>query len=552
MGSRLFAIDHAFAAFLGFFLWLVFNGFLFLLTRWAKKTYLANSLFLINHLLIVAFLLFFHFFLGAAEWVSNQTLFNLFSLSLYFFSLKTMEQALYPEHKFAYSRFLLPFCIPFLASSILFDGLSLIGLSEIEQAAAKNPAIYLFMIAGMLIFAFLILLFLSPFLILLWGCSPLEPSLKKEGLEAFCKRVGFSHGGFKVWNLFNQSFTAGIIGILPPFRYILFTRPILKLPLDTLIAILAHEIGHASRRHLLLYPLILCLLIFLSMQLSYISLEPLQHYFSLQNLMAPSPLWKVLFSLALFLPNLFLMIGYLRFVFGFFSRLFERQADLHCFEVGVNPFHMIDALDKVAVHSRTPHSTPSWHHFSIEKRILFLLQCIEDKRKVAFHHFKVKLCLTLHFLFTFCFGAYVFFSLFYQEYHQEDLHNFNLSLQRNIQNFLSSSLETKSARIFSNKYQLQGNQEIIQKALEKAFSTYGGARFSGIAEFYAAQSLFQSQEEHASFQLMILAWEHFELSGADNEIKEAFKSFSIKLLNRKDKVPQPLSAQLEHFLNSSE
>ena len=35
---------------------------------------------------------------------------------------------------------------------------------------------------------------------------------------------------------------------------------------------------------------------------------------------------------------------YFRYVFGFFSRIFERQADLHIFQVGLDPANLIESL----------------------------------------------------------------------------------------------------------------------------------------------------------------------------------------------------------------
>ena len=48
--------------------------------------------------------------------------------------------------------------------------------------------------------------------------------------------------------------TAGIMGILAKFRYILVTDALMDvLSLDELKAVLAHEMGHAKYRHLLFY-----------------------------------------------------------------------------------------------------------------------------------------------------------------------------------------------------------------------------------------------------------------------------------------------------------
>ncbi len=62
-----------------------------------------------------------------------------------------------------------------------------------------------------------------------------------------------------------NAFTAGIIGVLPAFRYILFTPALLaRLHKEEIEAILIHEIGHNRYKHLLFYPFILTGILILS------------------------------------------------------------------------------------------------------------------------------------------------------------------------------------------------------------------------------------------------------------------------------------------------
>ena len=50
---------------------------------------------------------------------------------------------------------------------------------------------------------------------------------------------------------------------------------------------------------------------------------------------------------------------YFRIVFGYFSRLFERQADLYVFEAGVPHYYMLQALDYIGVASGNTHLSPA-------------------------------------------------------------------------------------------------------------------------------------------------------------------------------------------------
>ena len=92
------------------------------------------------------------------------------------------------------------------------------------------------------------------------------------------------------------------------------------------------------------------------------------------------------YSLTIFLLSVAIICVYYRFVFGLFSRLFERQADLHGFQLGLDPQHMIKALQDIAASAGIPVAAPNWHHYSIQQRIGYLKACIEDPGKIEKHH----------------------------------------------------------------------------------------------------------------------------------------------------------------------
>lgn len=87
---------------------------------------------------------------------------------------------------------------------------------------------------------------------------------------------------------------------------------------------------------------------------------------------------------------------YYRIVYGLFSRLFERQADLHVFALGVPPEAMIEALDNVGIGTGFTHLVPNWHHYRIKERIDFLKQAMLDPSLVAKHHRKVWIALGIY------------------------------------------------------------------------------------------------------------------------------------------------------------
>jgi Zn-dependent protease with chaperone function len=61
------------------------------------------------------------------------------------------------------------------------------------------------------------------------------------------------------WPIFEgRMLTAGIMGLVPRYRYILITESLMDvLSIEELKAVVAHEMGHAKYRHLLFLPSLL-------------------------------------------------------------------------------------------------------------------------------------------------------------------------------------------------------------------------------------------------------------------------------------------------------
>jgi len=90
------------------------------------------------------------------------------------------------------------------------------------------------------------------------------------------------------------------------------------------------------------------------------------------------------------LPLLLLLVFYFRFLFGFFIRNFERQADLYVFTVMGRGYPLISALEKVAFHSGNVRDVPSWHHFSIKQRVDFLAASARNPSLLRQHRLKLR------------------------------------------------------------------------------------------------------------------------------------------------------------------
>ena len=178
----------------------------------------------------------------------------------------------------------------------------------------------------------------------------------------------------------------------------MFTDRLLReLPSSNVEAILAHEIGHNAHRHLLIYPFILAGMLLCAGLFFQNFSGPLINFLEMQNAAHPSLFWDFFNPVLIFLLYAIIVAVYFRFVFGFFSRLFERQADLHVYEVGIDPHEMIDALLSVAP-SSGGYATPNWHHYSIKERVEFLKATMINPELIQQHHRKVKIALGVYFI----------------------------------------------------------------------------------------------------------------------------------------------------------
>ncbi len=299
-------------------------------------------------------------------------------------------------------RLILPFTLPFLFMTLaldIFDGIAThyqINLTLIEVISAT------FSLALVIV----LLIFLPYFIQKIWGCTPLPEGEFKDRLAKICNKANFKHAGLKIWTMMYDQLTAGIIGIVPRFRYVMFTdRLIRDFSPEWVEAILAHEIGHNKHKHLLIYPFILSGMIICAGLIYYYFSDNLLNFLEQQNAVHPSIWWDFFNPLLIFSLYAGIIIIYFRFVFGYFSRLFERQADLYVFDLGIDPKYMVEALKAVA-HTSGGYDTPNWHHFSIKQRIDFLILCTAHPDLIKEHHKKVKRALGVYFLLWI-----VFFSL---------------------------------------------------------------------------------------------------------------------------------------------
>ena len=211
-----------------------------------------------------------------------------------------------------------------------------------------------------------------------WGLQPLEgPTAQLLAAELAANGVRVSH--ILNWpdHLTGQA-TAGVIGLIPGFRYLLFSPTLAeRLAPEELCSVTAHEAAHIRHRHLWFFLAALLGAILWMEGLSLLAF------------------WGGLllgFPLPIYVFPIFQVAGlllFLRFGLGFISRNFERQADGNAVERhGWGPFS--SALTKVAALNQIPVQQDNWHHYGIMQRLAFADAVTSQPATVTRQHQRVR------------------------------------------------------------------------------------------------------------------------------------------------------------------
>ena len=290
---------------------------------------------------------------------------------------------------FSNLAFSLPALLPWCFISLLADFIGILPFEWTKNFMATTTGEVLYIV----IFLSAVAVF-GPLLIQrLWGCRPLEPGYARDRIEACCRRAGLKYQNILKWELFGGTMiTAGVMGIVGRFRYILVTPALLSsLDDEEIEGVIYHEIGHVRYHHMLFY------LFFFAgfIACNFVFFEPL-----LLMLYVAQPLYDAFGAVGISKDTahpMIICIGligffvvYFRLIFGLFMRHFERQADLHIFDFKESPSALISTFYKIASLSRQSIDKPNWHHFSIGQRIRFLERCRACPELIGRHHLRVK------------------------------------------------------------------------------------------------------------------------------------------------------------------
>jgi Zn-dependent protease with chaperone function len=283
--------------------------------------------------------------------------------------------------------------VPILLPWLLLSGMTDVLLSlpfELPRKIMNTPEGE---IATFLVFLLAIALFGPVVIQKFWRCRPLENIYFRKRIEIVCAQAGLRYADILYWPIFGgRMLTAGVMGLVGRFRYILVTKALLQvLNPDEVDAVIAHEVGHVKRHHLLFY-----LFFFIGyMVIAYATFDLIVYL-----IIFSEPIYRFLFATGinrttittglLSLAIIVNFLVYFRFLFGYFMRNFERQADAFVYTLFDNALPLISTFNKIVVASGQSPEKPNWHHFSIRERVEFLKQCEVDRSWIKRHDRKVR------------------------------------------------------------------------------------------------------------------------------------------------------------------
>ncbi|MEA3333850.1 MAG: M48 family metallopeptidase, partial [Pseudomonadota bacterium] len=292
-------------------------------------------------------------------------------------------------------RFALGLVVPWLSILFIIDIFS-IFLPQAMQQALSHPL-------GEIVLFVLFLLILTtaapPLLIHLWQCKKLPESPLRQAIVELCRQQRVGYRDIMLWPPFEgRMATAAVVGAFPFSRYLLITPDLMRLlNSNEIIAVMSHELGHVRYRHLLF---------FLVFFLTFFFFNYLYFDLGIAWLATTAPInalinseiggQEIFFSLLEMLPLLLLYLIFFRYVFGFFLRNFERQADLASLDLpGLGPF-LVSAFEKLGYLLGQAGEKPNWHHFNIPQRISFLKAALVNPQIAKNHHQRLKKCLLIY------------------------------------------------------------------------------------------------------------------------------------------------------------
>jgi Zn-dependent protease with chaperone function len=303
------------------------------------------------------------------------------------------DRILLIQPRSAYLRGRLRFALGLIAPWIVILLLSDLAGWWLPETARKTLTGPVGEISVFLVFLLVLTILAPPLLVWLWRCRPLPAAPLREAIAALCRRERIGYREIMLWTPFEgRMATAAVIGAFPFSRYLLLTPDLLRLlDPEEVIAVMSHELGHVRYRHL--YYFLFFFLCFFAFNFLYYDLGQawlLTTTPALKLLESPGATPEIFLSLLEIVPLLLLYLIFFRFVFGFFLRNFERQADLAALEIPGLGRHLVAAFEKLGWLLGRAGEKPNWHHYNIPQRIAFLKAALADPEVARAHHRRLR------------------------------------------------------------------------------------------------------------------------------------------------------------------
>ncbi|MEM1164914.1 MAG: M48 family metallopeptidase [Planctomycetota bacterium] len=157
-------------------------------------------------------------------------------------------------------------------------------------------------------------------LVRVWRTEPLGDGPLRRSLLDMCRTHRVRVADLRIWRAHDHMINGALLGLVPRLRYILLTDALIEtLPDAEMRAVMAHEIGHARRRHIpWLVASMIGILISVTVAIAWPAQALLIHEFG--AVPEAGEQWGAIVGL--------LVAGGVAFVcFGYISRRFEWQAD---------------------------------------------------------------------------------------------------------------------------------------------------------------------------------------------------------------------------------
>ncbi len=343
------------------------------------------------------------------------------------------------EYVVSYLKFSVPVLLLWIVLSGTADIINILPFPLLKQLISTPTGQFIYFM-----FFLSIVVIIAPAIIQrLWQCKPLEDGEIRTRIHALCQRAGVKYSNIVYWPIFGgRMITAGVMGLVKNFRYFLVTEALLSyLNPNEIDAVISHEIAHVKKNHLLFYVFFLAVFALvlyyanpaLTMLESMILL-----YDPIYNRISPANFHLKVFIELFFTISIFIL--YFRYVFGFFMRNFERQADCYVFKLFDTSVPLINTLKKIVQTSRATADRPNWHHFSIKERIEYLEKCETDRKWITHQDQKIRKGFTI-----FISGILLIFIILYSFSHGET--------SQRIQDHLNDKLFQKDCKPYIEVYE---------------------------------------------------------------------------------------------------